>query len=409
MADQYSGGLLGYGAEYDRLAAELKRIQDDNESKVRVGAGWTINSADFMNRQMAITNRMDDIRSGRAAGNDAINSAISTAQQGIGVAGAGANAMRSDAASMRGQARLVNTQGSAVNRDADALAALVPQLDPYKAKLTNYGDELNALAASLQTRTDDVFGQAGALVNLDPNAKGLAGEYLAHYNLLSPDRYVSQGASDAQAAIQNQAGQMERDLSRRGVSASSGAFASLRQQAAQKAAQLVAATKTLMRQKGLDEQAAFLDKMTGAAKTFFDMGTTSQSQTLAAKTAAGDMAKSAAGIVTAQGGLIGDAGRLRATAGQLFGSAASIFGNAAGVEGSAANLELSALKNLQSAQQAAAQYYLNGSRQGGGGGGGGGGNGSSGGGEESHGPGWDPVTLTTTYDRNMGITDKRKK
>lgn len=316
-----------------------------------------------------------NLQADAAAGLGRINSAVDAAQQGIGVAGSGASAMRGDAASMRGQAQLVNTQAGQVNQSADALAALVPQLDPYKAKLTNYGDELNALAASLQTRADDVFGQAGALVNLDPNAKGLAGGYLAHYKLLSPDRYVSQGASDAQAAIQNQTGQMERDLSRRGVSASSGAFASLRQQAAQKAAQLVAATKTLMRQKGLDEQAAFLDKMTGAAKTFFDMGTTSQSQTLAAKTAAGDMAKNAAGIVTAQGGLLGDAGRLRATAGQLFANAADIFGGAARIEGGAAELELSALKNLQAAQLAAADYYGTVMRVASGVGGGGGGGG----------------------------------
>lgn len=292
-----------------------------------------------------------------AAGLGRVNAAVGAASQGVGVAGAGASAMRGDAASMRSQARLVNTQADAVNAEADALKALVPQLDPYKAKLTNYGDELSALATSLQTRADDVFGQAGALANLDPNAGGLAGEYMNIYNYLSPERYVSRGASDAQAAIQNQTGQMERDLARRGVSASSGAFAGIRQQAAREAAKLMAATKTLMRQKGIDERGAFLGKMTDAAKTFFDMGNQTESQSLAARGAAGDMAKGAAGIVAQQGDMTKGVGAMRAQVADLFAKGASIFGGAGELEGSAANLELNAYKNLTAAQQAAADYY----------------------------------------------------
>ena len=315
------------------------------------------------------------LREDAASGLGHVNAAINAASAGAGAASGAASAMRGDAASMRGQARLVNTEAGKIGMEADALKALVPQLDPYKAKLTNYGDELSALATSLQTRADDVFGQAGALTNLDPNATGLAGEYMKHYNLLSPDRYVSQGASDAQAAIQNQTGQMERDLARRGVSASSGAFASLRQQAAQKAAQLVAATKTLMRQKGLDAQAAFLDKMTGAAKTFFDMGNETESRALAAKGAAGDMAKGAAGIVTAQGDMMKDVGAMRAQVADLYAKGASIFGSAGELEGGAGNLTLNGYKALADAQNAAANYYgkVMSIASGGGGGGGGGG------------------------------------
>lgn len=314
------------------------------------------------------TNWNQDMASGQAQ----ITNAVSTAQQGIGIAGTGAGAMRGDAASMRGQAALVNGQGSAVNRDADALAALVPKLDPYAQKLGNLGDQLAGIGSSLSEQAKDVFGQGSALVRMDQSAGGLAGEFVKYWNTLSPDRYVAQAASDTQGAIQNQTAQAERDLSRRGVSASSGAFAGLRRTAATAAAALVARAKTIARQQGLDHQAAQLDKMVSAANTLYNMGRDTQSAATAALGQAGDMQKGAAGVVQTQGGLLGDAGKLRATAGQLFASAAGIFGDAAGVEGGAANLELSALKNLQAAQQAAAQYYLDvgaqGSRQGGGGG-----------------------------------------
>ena len=315
------------------------------------------------------TNWNQDMASGQAQ----ITNAVSTAQRGVGVAGAGAGAMRGDAASMRGQAALVNSQAGQVNQSADALAALVPKLDPYAQKLGGYGDDLAALAQAYLGESKDAFGQARALALQDPNATGLAGEYLAQYGYLSPDRYVSRAASDAQASIDNARAQTGRNLARRGVSVGSGASAASAQLQAMKEAAVLAAAKTLGRQMGIDERGKWINQMTAAADTMYNWGLKQSEAARGALGAAGDAQKGAAGIVTAQGNLLGDAGRLRATAGQLFGSAADIFGGAARIEGGAAELELSALKSLQSAQQAAAQYYLNvgaqGSRQGGGGGG----------------------------------------
>lgn len=314
------------------------------------------------------TNWQRDMASGEAR----INNAISTAQQGIGVAGAGAGAMRGDAASMRGQAALVNSQGNAVNRDADALAALVPKLDPYAQKLGGYGDDLAALGKSLSEQAKDVFGQGGALVNLDPTKGGLSAEFIKQYGYLSPDRYVSRATSDVQSSFENAEQQMGRQNARRGVFAGSGAGMALRQQLDRALAVARAAAKTNARQQGIDEQTKMLSTMTDAANTLYNMGKDTQSAALQATGAAGDMQKGAAGVVQAQGGLLGDAGKLRATAGQLFGSAADIFGGAAKIEGGAAELELSALKNLQTAYSSAADYYLNVGRQGISGSGGGG-------------------------------------
>lgn len=298
----------------------------------------------------------DIVHRGADAGRGYMNEAIEAARKSGADVTQGIAAMRSDAGSMRNQARLVNTQAGAVNAEADALKALIPQLDPYKDRLTNYGDDLAALSATIQGRADDVFGQAGALMNLDPNAGGLAGEYMKQYGLLSPERYVSRYASDAQAAIDNTRAQNERYLSRRGVNIGSGANRNLLDQLQGIVA--LSAAKTLGYDKGVTEQGNWLKEMTGAAKTFFDMGSEQQSQALSAKGMAGDMAKGAAEIVGMQGDMTKGAGQLRAEAGQLFANAANIFGGAASIEGNAAKLSVDSQDTLVRALSAAAQYYL---------------------------------------------------
>lgn len=307
----------------------------------------------------------NNLRTDLGSGEAYIKNAVSSAQGGIGVANAGAAAMQGDAGRMRSQAALVNTQGNALNRDADALAALVPTLDPYRDKLGGLGDQLQGIGTSLADQAKDVFGQGSALVSLDPTKGGLSAEYIKHYGLLSPDRYVARYASDAQGAIDNARAQTERNLSRRGVNISSGANAGMIDALTRaREAALLAAAKTAGYDKGVTEQGNWVKDMTAGANTLYNMGKDTQSAATQALGAAGDMQKGAANVVTAQGGLIGDAGRLRAQAGDLFAKGASIFGDAANVEGAAANLSLSALKNLQAAQSAAAEYYLGAARVG---------------------------------------------
>lgn len=281
------------------------------------------------------------------------------AQAGVASAAITADAMRDDAASMRGQAQLVNTQAGRVNRDADALAALVPKLDPYASKLSGYGDQLSSLGMSLSEQAKDVFGQGGALVNLDPTKGGLSAEYIKQYGYLSPDRYVSRATSDVQSSFENAEQQMGRQNARRGVSAGSGAGMALRQQLDRALAVARAAAKTNARQQGIDEQTKMLTTMTNAANTLYNMGKDAQGSAAETLSAAGGLQKDAAAVVAQQGNLLGDAGQLRATAGNLFANAASIFGNAAGVEGKAAQLGIEALGNLQTAWNNAADYYKN--------------------------------------------------
>ncbi len=306
------------------------------------------------------------------AGLGNVSAAISMANAGLGAAQSSAGAARGDAASMRGQAQLVNTQGNAINRDADALAALVPQLDPYKDKLGGYGDDLAKLAQMYLGEQKDMFGQGRALVTMDPSAGGLAAEYLGHYLLLSPDKYVGRAASDTQASYDNALAQQERQLARRGVSPGSGASSALMQQWNRALATALAANKSIAWDKGEKEQRGFLGDMTSAADTLYNMGLKQGQAGEAALKDAGDMARNAAGIVTQQGALLQDAGQLRANVGQLFAAAGNLFGNAGGLEIDAGRLTQSAYQALESAYESAANYYLNVARAQASGGGGGG-------------------------------------
>ena len=279
------------------------------------------------------------------------------AQSGVNAVLNGGTQIRSDTNAMRDQARLVNTQAGKVNMTADELAALATTLTPYADKLSGYGDDLSAFATSLTERSNDAFGQAGAIANMSGDATGLAAEYLDHYRSLSPDRYVSRAASDAQASAENAMAQSRRSLARRGVSAGSGAAGALESQYQRALAELTSTAKTKAWDAGNKAQGDFLSTMTNAAKTFYDMGSQGAQQSLAAREAAGTMQKGAAGIITSQGGMIADAGQLRSTAGSLFSNAASIFGSAAGIENSYLSLTESAYNHLANAFQAAANYY----------------------------------------------------
>lgn len=293
-----------------------------------------------------------------AKGQGYVDAAIGAVRGGLDAVLAGGGRIRSDTDSMRDQARMVNAQGEYVNMTADELQRLATTLTPYADKLGGYGDDLSTMAESLMEQSNDAFGQAGFLARMDPNATGLAAEFLKHYQSLSPDRYVSRAASDAQSSAENAMAQGERALARRGVSAGSGAALSLRQQYDRALAELTATAKTKAWDAGNKAQGEFLGTMTGAAQTFYGMGTQGASQALAAKSAAGDAQKGAAGIIQAQGGLVQDAGSLRATAGQLFASAAQIFGSAAGIETDCLRLTESSYKNLSDAFSSAADYYL---------------------------------------------------
>lgn len=295
-----------------------------------------------------------------ASGENRMNQSIDAAQSGLNaILGIGGQ-IKADSSAMREQAGLVNTQAGALNNTANAIISNADAMRPLADKLGGYGDTLWGQGQALWDQSKDSFGQAGALVSMDPNATGLAGEFLRMYGYLSPDRYVSQAASDVQGAYGNAWAQLGRQAARTGSSAGGGNRTALEKQYATSLATALAAAKTKARQTGIDQQSAYLGTMTNAANTFYNMGKDSASQAMAAQGAAGDLQKGAAGILSDIGGQYGAAGSLQNQAGGLYANAAAIFGNAAGLDMNYAKLTQDGYNSLSSAYQAAADYYLRG-------------------------------------------------
>lgn len=337
------------------------------------------------------SNPLTDFQSSVNAAKASAGAAVGSAQSGVdAVLGAAAQARR-DNQGIRDMVPAVQQQAGAVK---DAAAAMLPQADT----LRGYGDKLWDQGSALYEQAKDVFGQGGALVSMDPNAGGLAGEFIKYWQSLSPDRYVSQAASDTQASFQNAQGQAERDLARRGVSSTSGAAGGLRRTLGMALVTALASAKTKARQMGLDQQAAQLDKMVSSANTLYNMGNQTAQAALGAQNAGANAQNAAAGIIQGAGGLEGQAG-------QLFATAAGLFDKAAGNEVAIGNSIRSAYDGMASAQMALANFeastagHIFNAQNGGGG-------------RTitttfdkaapSMPAGWDPVTQTSTYDRNRG-------
>lgn len=300
------------------------------------------------------------------AGKSNIDANLGFLRQNAAAATAAANGMGADIAAVRGQAGKVN----------DAADALLP----YADRLSGLGDQIFTQGSGLYDKAMDVFGQGGEIVRMDPSAGGLASQFINYWNSLSPDRYVSQAASDTQASYQNAMGQAERDLARRGVSPSSGAYGALKRQGVMAMVTALASAKQKARQMGYDLQSSQLDKMVAAAERLYGMGNQTANEALAAQNAGAGLQKDAAGVVQGAGQLYGTAGNLFGTAGQLGASQASALTSAGGLYGQAASIENqylstlnSAYGNLSQANTAAASFFSNliGTLSRGGGGGGG--------------------------------------
>ena len=286
-----------------------------------------------------------------------LRSSTKAADAGVGAAQSGVNAVlgrggqiQQAISNMNAQAGNVIGQGNAVNQTAQEVKDTYAKLGPIADFLSQYGIDLNNEWAKLSGQADSLYGQGNALLNMDANAGGLVGEFLKMFNFLSPDRYVAQGASDTQASFQNALGQAERNLSRRGISATSGAFGALQNQFAKQMAVATAAIKTKMRQYGIDQQKEWLGNMANVANTLLGTANQTEANALNAKNAAVSAHGQAANAISAQGQGLAQAGSLQQSAGQLFASAAGIFGDAGQLQTSYLSLVNQAYGNLSKAQ-----------------------------------------------------------
>lgn len=322
---------------------------------------------------------LDSLINGLRASTNVADAGVGAAQSGVNAVLGGGGQIQHAISNMNAQAGNVIGQGNAVNQTAGEMREIYKQLGPIADLLGEYGDSLWDEGNYLYGQSHDALAQAAALIRMDPNTGGLSKEFIDYWNSLSPDRFVAQAASDTTDAFNNALGQAQRELSRRGISASSGAFGSLMGSFVRNMAVANAAAKTKAYQTGRDQQAAWLKDMTSAAGTLNSMGTQTEAQALQAQNAALNAQAQKAQTISAQGQGMANVGSLQSSAGQLFAAAASIYGNVGQLQNSYLQLINQAYGNLTSAQFNKADAYRNAvatevsAVNGGGGGGGGGG------------------------------------
>lgn len=287
------------------------------------------------------------------------DAAVRAAQGGVGAVLSGQGVVNSAVAGMNANAQKMNQQADAAIAQANSAKATYDQLGPLAALFGVKASDLWSEGQGLSQTAGTLFGQAGGLLGMDRSAGGIAGEFLRMYDLLSPDRYVAQAASDTQGAFQNSLAQSERNLSRKGVSAGSGASLALQNQFSRLLATAVAAAKTKARQTGIDQQSAYLDKMLSAANTLYGTANQTEQNALTAKNASLTAQSSQGSTIGAQAQGYVTVGGLQIDAGKLFGSAAETMGNAASVNTSYLNALNTAYGNLASANANAAATKRN--------------------------------------------------
>lgn len=320
---------------------------------------------------------------GRADGS--VGASVGAAQSGVQAAGGGTAAADAALAASQGalsNARAVQTQNAArigiMNSDADAMRTAAGNVSAISGGMAQDTAALRGDASGLRVMATDLTGRAapwlqtGAdILNLNPNATGLAGEWNKYYASLSPDALVSFAASDAQRSIDNTRGQMVRTLTGMGVSPGSAAFGAALEKAKIYEQALLSGVKTRARMLGIREQGSALTAGLQMALNATNMGATFTQQALGATTAAADVTGKAAGVEQQRGSLEAAAGQLRqgaagvteagaqlalGGAGAVTSASGAVTG-AAGARVSAGSALTGAYATLAQAQQTAAEYY----------------------------------------------------
>lgn len=240
----------------------------------------------------------------------------------------------------------INSAQQGVNFAVGAYNAVQPYLGKSYDLLSKAGDttELRKSAANVRGLTQGIADTGNTITNQGAQMYGLGSDilglnlnsdsplvanYVRYINSLDPNARVAQAASDVQASYANALGQAERDLARRGVSATSGAAGALRRNYMQALAAAQAGAKTNQRAAGKEAQGAALKEALSAAMGAQKTGTELQ----------------ATGANT-----VANAGTNEAKAGDLFAAAARIETT---VSGNMAEL----IKTNMGAAQAAVNAY----------------------------------------------------
>lgn len=252
---------------------------------------------------------------------------------------------------------MINTDAESVRAAAGRVSGVAAGMAQDTTALRGDAATLRGDAGNLWDKGQGWFGTGQDIVNLNPNATGIAGEYNKYYQSLSPDSLVSFAASDAQRSVDNTRGQLTRTLSGMGVSPGSAAYGAALAKAQQYESALLAGVKTRARLLGIDKQGNALAQGMSMAIQATGVGTTLANSAIQATQGAVGATAQAADNEQARGGLEATAGQLSQGAGNLTATGAGVTLNAAqGVTQANAALT-NANDSFARAQQAAADYY----------------------------------------------------
>lgn len=206
------------------------------------------------------------------------------------------------------------------------------------ARVQNAGTDLNGMrqtASGLGNYANLISGQGDLLANLSQallggraDIGGLAGDYLGTIDqyaelagLINPERYAAQAAADVQNSFDNVRGQQQREESRRGVSAGSGASAALRQQYERALATALAAVKTRARQSGVSDQMQVLASLASLRQSAMQTAQGANEAAQQAYTGAANVAQSETGLIADIAGMEVNLGKMELTSQEAVQSA----------------------------------------------------------------------------------------
>ena len=141
--------------------------------------------------------------------NQAIDASRSQAAAAIGSSQSGVQAIL-------GQSGIVN---GAIGRMNDAADAMLP----IAADLNGYGNSMWESGTKVTDQALETLGTGLGFIRMDESASPLVAEAIRLYGEFDPDRYVAGAAQDMQSQFDNSQKQSQRELSRMGVSPTSGA------------------------------------------------------------------------------------------------------------------------------------------------------------------------------------------
>ena len=323
-------GIFAPKSEWDAYNAQIARTQ--SAAGTRVSTDWN-------------------------AANSSIAGSITSAQSGVTAAQAAVNNALAAQSANASQVRMINTDAEAVRGAAGRVSDIASGMAQDSAALRGDASTLRSNAASLWDQGQGWFTTGSDLVNLNPNATGMAGEFNKYYNSLSPDSLVSFAASDAQRSVNNTRGQLMRTLAGMGVSPGSAAYGAALAKAQQYEASLLAGVKTRARLLGIDKQGAALAQGMQMAINATGLGQNLANAAVSATQGAVSATGQAANVEAARGSLESTAGQLRQGAGQLVATGAGITTAGANAVTSAQSGVTSAYNSVARAQQTAAEYY----------------------------------------------------